>query len=104
MLWNRKTYKGLISLEDMPEENSSNIGSEVQTFIESTLNQIKNGTKNSGFKISETVDFDLEVTERKEKEAGAGFKQFVKIGGKKEDENSQRVKFSVKPKVDLAVY
>ncbi|MBU0959274.1 MAG: hypothetical protein KKB31_05005 [Nanoarchaeota archaeon] len=85
---------------DLPQ----NTGSEVQTFIENTLNQVKKGTENSGFKIAETVDFDLEVTERKEKGVGVGFKQFIKIGGKKEGETSQRVRFSVKPKVKIGIY
>lgn len=83
--------------DDLPQTT----GSEVQTFIEHTLNQIKEGVKKSGFKIKESVDFDLEVTERKEGEGSIGFKQLIKIGGKKEGENTQRVRFSVKPEKDI---
>ena len=85
----------------MPDDLPQTTGSEVQTFIESTLKQIKEGVKKSDFIIKESVDFDLEVTERKEKEGSIGFKQLIKIGGKKEGENTQRVRFSAKPKKDI---
>lgn len=79
-------------------------GSEIQTFIENTLNQIKGGVEKSGFVIKECVNFDLEVTERKTGEGSIGFKQLIKIGGKKEGENVQRVKFSVKPDKDFQIH
>ncbi len=79
-------------------------GSEIQTFIENTLNQIEEGVEKSGFVIKESVDFDLEVTERKTGEGSIGFKQLIKIGGKKEGENVQRVKFSVKPEKDFKIH
>lgn len=88
----------------MTEPPINTTGSEVQTFIENTLNQIKTGVEKSGFVIKESVDFDLEVTERKSGEGSVGFKQLIKIGGKKEGENVQRVKFSVKPDKDFQVH
>jgi hypothetical protein len=88
----------------MPEPPINTTGSEVQTFIENTLNQIKEGVKKSGFIIKEGVDFDLEVTERKSGEGSIGFKQLIKIGGKKEGENVQRVKFSAKPERDIQIH
>ena len=88
----------------MPEQPIDTTGSEVQTFIENTLNQIKEGVKKSGFVIKEGVDFDLEVTERKTGEGSIGFKQLIKIGGKKEGENVQRVKFSAKPERDIQIH
>ena len=87
----------------MPNDLPQTTGSEVQTFIEHTLNQINEGVKKSGFTIKESVDFDLEVTERKEAGGSVGFKQFIKIGGKKEEENTQRVRFSAKPKKDIKI-
>jgi len=85
---------------DLPQTT----GSEVQTFIENTLNQISEGVKKSGFVIKEGVDFDLEVTERITREGSIGFKQLIKIGGNKAGENVQRVKFSAKPEKDIQIH
>lgn len=79
--------------DDLPQTT----GSEVQTFIENTLKEIYQGVKNSKFMIDEPVKFELEVTEKQEKEGSGGFKQFVRIGKKKEEESVQRISFSAKP-------
>jgi hypothetical protein len=89
-----------MTIDNLPQTT----GSEVQTFIENTLNQISEGVKKSGFVIKEGVDFDLEVTERKSGEGSIGFKQLIKIGGKKEGENVQRVKFSARPEKDIQIH
>ena len=47
--------------------------------------------------IDEPVKFELEVTEKKESGASGGFKQFIRIGRKKEGESVQRISFSAKP-------
>jgi hypothetical protein len=78
---------------DLPQTT----GSEIQTFVENTINEIYNGVKKCKFMITEPIRFELEVTERKEGEGSLGFKQFIRIGGKKEGESSQKISFSVKP-------
>lgn len=88
----------------MPNDIPTNTGSEVQIFIENTLNQIKKATENSGFVIKDAVEFDLEVTEKKEVGGSGGFKQVIQIIRKKEGESSQRVKFSAKPEKDIQVH
>ena len=40
----------------MKEQPIATTGSEVQTFIENTLNQIKEGVEKSGFTIKESVE------------------------------------------------
>jgi len=50
-----------MTIDNLPQTT----GSEVQTFIENTLNQIEEGVKKSGFVIKESVDFDLEVIKKK---------------------------------------
>ena len=87
----------------MPNDLPQTTGSEIQVFIENTLKEIKAGTKNAGFLIEGTVNFNLEVIEKKEVGGSGGFKQFIRIGGKKEDESIQKVNFSVKPKSALWV-
>jgi len=87
----------------MPNDLPQMTGSEIQAFVENTLKEIKTGTKNAGFLIDGSVNFNLEVTEKKEVEGGGGFKQFIRIGGKKEDESIQKVNFSVKPERELWV-
>jgi len=79
--------------DDLPQTT----GSEVQAFIENTLKEIYQGVKNSEFMIDDSIKFELEVTERKEKEGSGGFKQFVRIGKKKEEESIQKISFSAKP-------
>lgn len=78
---------------DLPQTT----GSEIQTFVENTLKEIYKGVKNSKFMIEEPVKFELEVTEKKEIEGSGGFKQFIRIGGKKEGESTQRISFSARP-------
>jgi len=87
----------------MPEQPIDTTGSEVQTFIENTLNQIKEGVKKSGFRLKEGVDFELDVTEKKESGVSGGFKQFIQIGKKKEGESTQKVKFSAKPDTPIRI-
>ena len=81
----------------MPDDLPQTTGSEVQTFVEKTLKEIYQGVKNSNFMIDESVKFELEVTEKKETGASGGFKQFIRIGGKKEGESTQKITFSAKP-------
>jgi len=81
----------------MTKDIPQNTGSEVQIFVENTLKEIYQGVKNSKFMIDESVKFELEVTERKETGASGGFKQFIRIGGKKEGESTQKISFSAKP-------
>lgn len=69
-------------------------GSEVSVFVERTLKQIKEGVKKAGSDITEPVQFDLEITEKKEVGAEGGWKSFIKIGGKKENESVQKIRFS----------
>ena len=78
---------------DLPQTT----GSEIQTFVENTLKEVYAGVKNSKFILDEPVKFELEVTERKEIGGSGGFKQFIRIGGKKEGESVQRISFSAKP-------
>jgi len=70
-------------------------GSEVSVFVENTLTQIKDSIKKVGGDLTEPIQFDLAITEKKEVGVSGGWKQFIVIGGKKESENVQRVKFSV---------
>ncbi len=72
-------------------------GSEIQVFVENTLKEIYKGVKNSKFMIDEPVKFELEVTEKKEIGGSGGFKQLIRIGGKKEGESVQKISFSAKP-------
>ena len=83
-------------MPDLPDMT----GSEVSIFVERTLKQIKEGVTRAGGDITEPVQFDLEVTERKEVEGAGGlgvWKSFIKVGGKKENESVQRIKFSALP-------
>ena len=79
------------------EQTATSTGSDVSTFLKNTINQIKSGVGEAGGYISGLLEFELEITERKETEGSVGFKQFIKIGGKKEGESVQRVKFRVDP-------
>ncbi len=81
----------------MDDNIIQNTGSEVQIFVENTLKEIYQGVKNSDFMIDESVKFELEVTEKKETGVSGGFKQFVRIGKKKEGESIQKISFSAKP-------
>ena len=81
----------------MPEPSTDTTGSEIQTFVQNTLNEIYKGIKNSKFKMIDPVKFELEVTEKKETGISGGFKQFIRIGGKKEGESIQRISFSARP-------
>ncbi len=81
----------------MPDDLPQTTGSEIQTFVENSLKEIYQGVKNCNFMIEESVKFELEVTEKKETGASGGFKQFIRIGGKKEGESSQKISFSAKP-------
>ena len=81
----------------MPDNLPQTTGSEIQTFVENTLKEVRASVKNSKFKFVDPVRFELEVTEKKETEGSGGFKQFIRIGGKKEGESVQRISFSVRP-------
>jgi len=71
----------------MPEEESParTTGSDVATFVKDTISQIKSGVTEAGGFISGVLEFELEVTERKTGEGSVGFKQFIKIGGKRKE-------------------
>lgn len=84
-------------MENTTNDTPTNTGSEIQTFVEKTLKEIYQGVKNSNFMIDESIKFELEVTEKKESGATGGFKQFIRIGGKKEGESTQKISFSAKP-------
>ncbi|MFA5154510.1 MAG: trypco2 family protein [Clostridia bacterium] len=93
-------YKQLNIYFKMPADLPNMTGSEVSVFVERTLKQIKEGVTNAGADITEPVQFELEVTEKQEVEGGAGvsvWKSFIKIGGKKENESVQKIKFSALP-------
>ena len=81
----------------MPDDSPQTTGSEVQMFVENTLKEIYTGVENSKSKIVDPVKFELEVTEKQETEGSGGFKQFIRIGKKKEGESTQKISFSAKP-------
>ena len=67
----------------MPNEMPLNTGSEIQTFIENTLKEIKTGINNAGYVIDGAVNFNLEVTEKKEVEGVEDLNNSLKLEEKK---------------------
>jgi hypothetical protein len=71
---------------------------EFQKYIESSLLSISNSVKNSGFKISDPIEFNLAITNTNE--GTGGFKIYVaKAEGKLKSEEISHIKFKVHPDV-----
>lgn len=69
---------------------------ELQDYINSSLTAIKDGVKQTGFKILEPVEFSLAITNIAEKEGG--LKIYVaRADGKLRSEEISHIKFEAKP-------
>ncbi|MDD3976455.1 MAG: hypothetical protein PHN22_04805 [Candidatus ainarchaeum sp.] len=78
----------------MDNENSS-----LTEFVKSTINQIKGGLS-EGFKIKENIEFELQVVSVGEKQGNLDLR-ILKLGGATNNQEIQKIKFSVTDNIDL---
>lgn len=76
---------------------------ELQEYIQSSIEAIKNAVQGTGFEVSNAIEFSLAVTNTSE--AGGGVKIFVaKADGKLTSEEISHIKFSVQPTVERVAH